>query len=538
MRGIVLAMIAAVAWDWTCLAARAETRGEGSAIWQTACRRAEIFEDCGRHALRLLHGWIDLKQDPKTGLFSRGGVWNYHNEAADHYSSLVLIAHYVDPPLIAEGGALQRTLHASRTLCVTPSGIPATYDLRRGVPGKPAGYGALAEWLRDGLIRIAEILGTGNDWYAEMQRLVDAMIANAGGSEGFPAAIPDAEVQGNMLQTLARLRVMSGDDRYLAAAEAIADQALLGAQPLEAFLTFRDHGCELVPGLGELFVLECKLKRPKAEAYRAPLGRLLDGIRAEGAHPTSGLFCNSQRMPDGSRRWHQPPDTWGYVLFAYENYDRGTGEGRYRLTIERPLAWLVSNRKDFADLRTSLWPRSTSSDDWSDSYESMIVLASRAGLMGGAFEWLDWATLQHEHRRDLDPRYGPYTGGHFDGSTGRTLCMHMMLCSQGVRAVPFCEGLRVGAVAEGERLALCVACDKPWRGKLVFDGPRCDYGPLKLDWARINEMPQWFVARPGRSYRLRVDRQDEAKWNGAALIAGLPLEVGPDATRKILVEPM
>ena len=39
---------------------------------------------------------------------------------------------------------------------------------------------------------------------------------------------------------------------------------------------FVDHGCELVPGLTELFMVETKLNRPKAKAYREPLERLLD----------------------------------------------------------------------------------------------------------------------------------------------------------------------------------------------------------------------------------------------------------------------
>ena len=58
--------------------------GDEEDVWTTARQRGGIFADCGRNSLRLLRGWIAEKQDPETGLFSRGGTWDYHNEAADH----------------------------------------------------------------------------------------------------------------------------------------------------------------------------------------------------------------------------------------------------------------------------------------------------------------------------------------------------------------------------------------------------------------------------------------------------------------------
>ncbi|MBM3891380.1 MAG: hypothetical protein FJ388_19885, partial [Verrucomicrobia bacterium] len=148
-------------------------------VWDIAARRGRVAGDCGRAAHRLLQGWIDLQQDPQTHLFSRGKQWDYHNEAADHYSSLVLIASYVNPALNEKGGALHQTLLNSQQLCATPSGLPVAYDLKNQKPGLPATLTALTEWTRDGLIRIVEVLGTDNDWYRELERLVDAMLAEA-----------------------------------------------------------------------------------------------------------------------------------------------------------------------------------------------------------------------------------------------------------------------------------------------------------------------------------------------------------------------
>lgn len=112
----------------------AETSGSADA-WRTARYRGAIYADCGRNASRLLDGRIELKRDPKTHLYSRGGTWDYHNEAADHYSSLVLVACYVRPELNEEGGTLHQTLLSSQKLCATPSGLPTTYDLKVHAPG-------------------------------------------------------------------------------------------------------------------------------------------------------------------------------------------------------------------------------------------------------------------------------------------------------------------------------------------------------------------------------------------------------------------
>ena len=509
---------------------------EDSGSWKSALRRAEIYADCGLSAGRLLQGWIDLKQDPRTGLFSRGGIWDYHNEAADHYSSLVLVAFHVNPDLNQAGSPLHRTLISSRELCTTSSGIPTIYDLKNHTQGDTASLAALSEWLRDGLIRICEVKGTDNDWYREMIRLVDAMLDVANQAGGAAEAFAEPEPAGNMLQTLVRLHAMSGHPSYLQAAEDIAD-AVFFEQGLSAHdVAFMDHGCELVPGLGELLSLEYKLDRPQAERYERPMQKLLDEILLLSAHPKTGLFGKSTKTSDGTVGWHQPPDTWGYVLFAYQNYDMATGCNRYGPAIEKPMRWLVANRSAYADLQDTLWPRSTSSDDWSDSHESMIVLWNRYRHVEGVFDWLDWATLRHKHRRHRDKKYGPFDGGHFDGSTGRSLAMQMMMCSQGVRILPFVEGIGAGGVTQGDGLLLALTAKSDWAGRVCFDRPRGEFPTANIDWARLNEMPQWFVVRPHADYLVTIDKGSPKQLTGRQLIDGLRIEVGANVPRRVFVK--
>ncbi|MBN2294445.1 MAG: hypothetical protein JXM70_18595, partial [Pirellulales bacterium] len=186
--------------------------------------------------------------------------------------------------------------------------------------------------------------------------------------------------------------------------------------------------------------------------------------------------------------------------------------------------------------KKTLWPRAVSSDDWSDSYESMIVLWKRYPSVGDGFAWLDWATHQHIHRRQPDKKYGPYTGGHFDGSTGRCLAVHAMMCSRGVRHVPWQESVCVGAVQNSGELLLAVSSKSPYRGKLCFDGPRTQYPAATIDWARINEMPQWFIAGPEKTYVVSIDGSKPRSLKGRELIEGLEVAMQPGIVRKICVK--
>ncbi len=514
-------------------------------------RRGESYAECGQSARRLLEGWIDNNYDPETKLIfrkvgDRPRRWDYHNVAADYYSSLVHVANYVAPETIEPGAKLHQTLLSAKELCTLENGIPALYDLDSGRLGREGTYLELSEWLRDGLIRIVENLGADNVWYEELRRLSDAMIRVAGERGGlYRQCAPSTEALGNMLQSLARLYVISGDERYLEAAEQIGDALLLDPnvdtfrKMVERRDSFRDHGCEMIPGLAELFVVECKLGSERAVSYREPLAKVLDSILRTSAHPETGFFCGDLDG-DGNTVWLQPPDTWGYVLFSYENFDRATGTDRYRRAIEKPIRWLLENRRNFEQCRKAkLWPHAAHRDTWSDSHESMIILAGRLDIFDRqVFDWLDWMTRQSEHRKHLDERYGPYLNAHDDGSTGRCLATHMMACSQGVRHAPFQEGLRVGAMPFGDGLVLSLESEKPYRGKLRFDWPRGVYATGTLDWARLNEMPAWFVAEPEKKYLVTFNGEQEMVTPGRELIDGLPVEVEPGDVRTVRVRPV
>ena len=519
-----------------------------NALLDKCLKRGKSYAECGLSARRLLQGWIDNNYDPDTKLIfrkieNRRLRWDYHNVAADYYSSLVHVSNYTAPEYIQPTAKLHETLLSSKKLCTLPNGIPGVYYFDTGKVENEATYLALSEWLRDGLIRIAENLGTDNIWYEEMCRLSDAMI-RVGRERGglYQQCSGSTETLGNMLQSLSRLYVMSGEKRYLDAAEEIGDALLLDPKNdtfqkmVERRDSFRDHGCEMIPGLAELFVVECRLKSDRAKSYREPLMKVLDQILETSAHPDTGLFCGDLDK-NGNTVWLQPPDTWGYVLFSYENFDRATGTDRYRKAIEKPIRWLLENRKNFEkNKRAKLWPHSAHRDTWSDSHESMVILANRLGIFDQqVFDWLDWMTLQSEHRKHLDKQYGPYINAHDDGSTGRCLCTHMMACSQGVRHEPFQAGLRIGGMPFGDGLVLSLESPRPYQGKLRFERPRGVYPAGTLDWARLNEMPEWFIVEPDKKYIVTLNTSQEMVTLGKELIDGLSVGLKPGVIRTVWV---
>lgn len=115
-------------------------------------------------------------------------------------------------------------------------------------------FGA-SEYAEDGLMPLTEWMGQ-SSWRDRMIGLVEDTWAHAEIPTpfgGIPSESP--EVNGELLQLLARIRWMTGQGKFLDLAIRLGDYYLLGKNhPTRDFvkLKLRDHGCEVLGGLSEL----------------------------------------------------------------------------------------------------------------------------------------------------------------------------------------------------------------------------------------------------------------------------------------------
>lgn len=85
-------------------------------------------------------------------------------------------------------------------------------------------------------------------------------------------------------------------------------------------------------------------------------------------------------------------------------------------------------------------------------------------------------------------------------------------------------------------MALSLESPRPYQGKLRFERPRGVYPSGALDWARLNEMPAWFVVEPDRKYIVTLNGTQGMVMLGKELIDGLPFAVEPGVIRTVWVQ--
>ena len=89
------------------------------------------------------------------------------------------------------------------------------------------------------------------------------------------------------------------------------------------------------------------------------------------------------------------------------------------------------------------------------------------------------------------------------------------------------------------KVNVSLIAEEPWSGKLVFDKPRHKVQMrLPLDYPRINQFPEWFVARADRQYTVRdANAGSEASSSGQQLQAGMPMKLEPGKELRLIVGP-
>ena len=376
----------------------------GQHQFEQARENGQRFNETVASMQHVLKAWLS-KADPKTkllperipggshGLKAGDATRRYvvNNSAADLYPYLILTAEMTDPDLYH--GILTDMLRNEIRYTTVQDSIPGNLDLNMGFVGPPSLFGA-GEHAKDGLISVSELLGR-TPWFYRMVDLTADVMKNAPVRTRF-GMIPDkdAELNGDVLQTLIRLITMTGDPRFLAWAERIGDAYVdeivpgsSGVPPTrwdfekhsgDNHLRLRDHGNEMVVGLTLLYALEASAKSERAPRYRQTVQRMLDRI-LESANE-HGMLVNEVDATTLQPVEKGLADTWGYVYGSVYTYYQVTGDARYRDAVRKVL-------KNLPHYRSYDW-EGGSFDGYADSIESAIYLVNREPVPE-AFDWIE-----------------------------------------------------------------------------------------------------------------------------------------------------
>lgn len=473
-----------------------------------------------------VHGWLEYS-DSASLLIPRNieesiDFWNAKDAAADNYPFMVLTSFFVDRGLFK--GRMKDMLDSEKRLTSRVNSMPDTYSFSKsGFLNDEVKMGEIvfgtSEYIKDGLLPLTEWLGH-SPWSERMLEMLydlkkEITVAGDIDEPGFGQA-PKEEVNGELLQVLSRVYWMTGDDMFLEWAIEIGDHYLLGdhhpTRDLE-YLRLRDHGCELISGLCELYVTTNFALPEKKKEYQEPLYEMLDRILEVGRNE-DGFFYDGINPQTGEVVHSRIADNWGYTLNGYYSVYLIDDVEAYKA----PILELFGNLNKY---RNHNWEGNA--DGYADAIESALNLYNRIPDP----EVAAWIDSEIQVMWGMQQESGIIEGWHGDGNFARTTIMYNLWKSKGVYAEPWRSDLRIGAAQKGDSLLISLQTDEPWQGQLYFDKKRHKENMnLPIDWPRINQFPEWFTVEDERAYKI-VDLGDRlvTEYTGSQLKRSINLQV-------------
>lgn len=504
--------------------------------FRQARENGELANEGFKRCHRFVEGWLK-HADPKTGLIPKGlkedrrDFWNPQDAGADNYPFMVLTAAITDRPLFE--GRMLDILRTETRLTSRIGAMPDAYSFsKQGFRDEAVNLGAIifgsSEYVKDGLLPLTEWLGE-SPWSERMTAVVDAIWENASVDTPFGKIVSEShEINGEMLQALSRIYWMTGEKKYLEWAVRLGDYYLLDKHhPTrnETKLRLRDHGCEVISGLCELYATVHFAMPEKKQAYQEPIHEMLDRILEVGRNE-HGLFYNTINPQTGEHD-ERAADTWGYDLNGFYTVYLIDNTESYRQAVLKALGSLNDHYRNYR------WEGNYSADGFADSIESAINLYNREPVFSAA-EWIDSETRIMWSKQQPD---GVIEGWHGDGNFARTTIMYSLWKTAGITIRPWREDVVFGAVQAGDALKVTLLAEKPWKGEILFDAPRHKTNmKMPLDWPRINQFPEWFVGKDGKSYLVRnITSGSRQMRTGYQLREGVHIELAPNKESHIVL---
>ena len=454
--------------------------------------------------------WLN-HADSQTGLIPRNldrdrDIWNAKDAAADNYPFMVLTAALTDQELFQ--GKMKEMLQTEISLTSRLGSLPDTYSFEKQDFASPEInqddilFGA-SEYIKDGLLPLTEWLGP-SPWSERMLSILDDMWKYARIETPFGNIVStNVEVNGELLQILSRVYWMTQDKKYLQWAIRLGDYYLLNDQhPTGDFevLRLRDHGCEIVSGLCELYAAVSMAKPEKKKVYQPHIHEMLNKVLEVGRNE-DGLFYNAVNPKTGEVLIDGTADNFGYTFNGFYTVYQIDSIAAYKQAVIQGLESLDKKYRNFD------W-ESGSADGYADAIEGALNLYTRAPIESVG-RWLDseikvmWAMQKQD---------GVIEGWHGDGNFARTTIMYCLWKSQGITIRPWRFDIELGAVKDEDELIISINVQQDWQGELIFDSPRHKTNMnMPWDWPRINQFPEWFTIDEDISYELvnLINQQSE-----------------------------
>ena len=533
-----LALIAFIIFCCSCSVDREFQEEKAQILFKEAEKNGIIVNEGFSRCMRFTRGWLSLA-DPVSGLIPRNindsisrDIWNAKDCAADNYPFMVLTCALLDQELFK--GRMTEMLKTETRLTSRLGSLPDTYSFsKKGFANKDTVIADIifgsAEYVKDGLIPLTEWLGP-SPWSERMIDIIDEMWNHAYIKTSSGNIISDdPEVNGDMLQSLSRIYWMTGDSKYLEYAIRLGDYCLLGNNhPTRNYkvLRLRDHGCEIVSGLCELYATVSFADPAKRETYKAPIHEMLDRILETGRNE-DGLFYNMIDPIKGVPVNSGIADNFGYTLNGFYTVYLLDKEERFRTPVLKANGVLNEKYRNYA------W-EGTSADGYADAIEGALNLYTREP-QDETKEWLDSEIRVMWEKQQAS---GIIEGWHGDGNFARTTLMYCLWKTEGTYLVPWNEGLETGAVKSDNKLYLTISSGEEWEGKVMFDRKRHkEFMHLPLDWPRINQFPEYFTIEKGETLRINIDNSRKTRLiKGEDLQEGLPLKLKKGERIRMIIE--
>lgn len=515
--------------------------------FQEALENGYLAHEGFTRCLDYVYAWLEFA-DPQSGLIPRNltdskDFWNAKDAAADNYPFMVLTAAILDRELY--DGPMKAILEAEQRLTNRLDRLPDDYSFSKQdfvseeIDLDEIIFGS-SEYVKDGLLPLTEYIGK-TAWSDRMIDMVDDIWKNAIYETPF-GIIPslNVEVNGELLQVLSRVYWMTGEQKYLDWAYRLGDFYLLGENhPTRDsdLIRLRDHGCEIVSGLCELYLTSAFANPEKKAAYQPQIYEMLDRILEVGTNE-HGLFYNQVNPITGDILDKRIADTWGYTLNGFYGVYMLDGHEPYKQALLKAFDNL--HEYEFYD-----W-EGGSQDGYADAIESALNLYNRE-REDSAKEWIDsqtqvmWSMQDSAHRSGTEAYRGNgiLEGWHGDGNFARTTIMYCLYKTLGTTISPWNDNVFFGAVQDGDDLKVSILSEADWTGKLHFDYPRHQQiFNLPLDYPRINQFPEWFTVDASKSYLIHFVHEGKTRrFTGNELIEGIEVTAEQNVGVYLIVEP-